>query len=563
MEIEDEVVSTGPSQPGLPQARYSLTVNSASVFAVYVAVQAVGFIGSLFVYRFIGGHTSGQALYGTVQFFLLIASTINTLADLRVGYGYQLLVARGRSPYTNTGTYLLLRFLLVGLVGLIVLGFGGVNVAGAIIAPTTQDLEILGLFMLLPVFWTLEAVYLNYFTGTGNALKGQYPNLVEVFVRTPVLIFAALFLPSLLGLTYAFVIGAVAGGLFCLPALWPLLRRFRKSEAILLLKFSWPLLGALGLSTAATTLTPFFVQASLGAALLNQFNLVNGFRILLIALPTAVATPLFPYVAALHKRQNYHGIRDGMWNAIRYSSMVLIPGVVAMAVYRVNILQIVNHSYVGGASALALLAIGTIPAAIALILGTGLAAIGWRRLEFYLTGLQVILLFAVCFALLPPYGILPRSDGLVSASIAILASSTAAFGLNAWFVYRLMRVRIFPRSILFIVLSALVAFLAISRVNAYLPTYLRSNLALLVIGLIVGTLAYTVVLALVGELAKEDVYRIGRSMDLPRGLLRTVAWLCWRKETPYVVLPVDVADVPGLTTGDFPDNEEPPGPLPP
>ena len=530
MEIEDEVVSTGPSQPGLPQARYSLTVNSASVFAVYVAVQAVGFIGSLFVYRFIGGHTSGQALYGTVQFFLLIASTINTLADLRVGYGYQLLVARGRSPYTNTGTYLLLRFLLVGLVGLIVLGFGGVNVAGAIIAPTTQDLEILGLFMLLPVFWTLEAVYLNYFTGTGNALKGQYPNLVEVFVRTPVLIFAALFLPSLLGLTYAFVIGAVAGGLFCLPALWPLLRRFRKSEAILLLKFSWPLLGALGLSTAATTLTPFFVQASLGAALLNQFNLVNGFRILLIALPTAVATPLFPYVAALHKRQNYHGIRDGMWNAIRYSSMVLIPGVVAMAVYRVNILQIVNHSYVGGASALALLAIGTIPAAIALILGTGLAAIGWRRLEFYLTGVQVILLFAICFALLPPYGILPRSDGLVSAAIAVLASSTAAFGLNAWFVYRLMRVRIFPRSILFIVLSALVAFLAISRVNAYLPTYLRSNLALLVIGLIVGTLVYTLVLALVGELAKEDVYRIGRSMDLPRGLLRAVAWLCWRKK---------------------------------
>ncbi|MCW6167776.1 MAG: polysaccharide biosynthesis C-terminal domain-containing protein [Thermoplasmatales archaeon] len=533
MEIEDEVVSTGPSQPGLPQARYSLTVNSASVFAVYVAVQAVGFIGSLFVYRFVGGHTSGQALYGTVQFFLLIASTINTLADLRVGYGYQLLVARGRSPYTNTGTYLLLRFLLVGLVGLIVLGFGGVNVAGAIIAPTTQDLEILGLFMLLPVFWTLEAVYLNYFTGTGNALKGQYPNLVEVFVRTPVLIFAALFLPSLLGLSYAFVIGAAAGGLFCLPALWPLLRRFRKSEAILLLKFSWPLLGALGLSTAATTLTPFFVQASLGAALLNQFNLVNGFRILLIALPTAVATPLFPYVAALHKRQNYHGIRDGMWNAIRYSSMVLIPGVVAMTVYRVNILQIVNHSYVGGASALALLAIGTIPAAIALILGTGLAAIGWRRLEFYLTGLQVILLFAICFALLPPYGILPRSDGLVSASIAVLASSTAAFGLNAWFVYRLMRVRIFPRSILFIVLSALIAFLAISRVNAYLPTYLRSNLALLVIGLIVGTLVYTLVLALVGELAKEDVYRIGRSMDLPRGLLR------------------------------FPDNEEPPGPLPP
>ncbi|MGI0068201.1 MAG: hypothetical protein ACREB9_07320, partial [Thermoplasmata archaeon] len=117
--------------------------------------------------------------------------------------------------------------------------------------------------------------------------------------------------------------------------------------------------------------------------------------------------------------------------------------------------------------------------------------------------------------------------------------------------------------ILFIVVSAVAGFLAIDRVNDILPHYLQSNLALLLIGLIVGTIAYTLVLALVGELAKEDVQRIGRSMGLPKGLLGFVAWFCWRKETPYVVHPVDVADVPGLTTGEFPDEEEPPGPLPP
>ncbi len=563
MQSESETVSAGPIQPELPEPRYTLTANSAAVFGAYVAIQAIGFVGSLFVYRFVGGHTSGQAIYGTVQFFLLIASTINVLADLRVGYGYQLLVARGRSPLANTGTYLVLRFLLVGVAGLAVLAIGGVNVAGAVLAPTAQDLEILGLFMVLPLFWTLEAIYQNYFIGSGNAVKGQYPSLVEVIVRTPVLIAAALFLPSVLGLSYAFVIGAAAGGLFCLPALWPLLRRFRKSEAILLLKFSWPLLGALGLATAASNMTPFFVQASLGAAPLNQYNLINGFRILLIALPTAVATPLFPYIAALHKRANYQGIRDGMWTAVRYSSMLLIPGVVAMVVYRVTILQIVNHSYVVGATALALLALGAIPASIALIMGVGLSAIGWRRLEFYLTGVQVALLFSVSIALLPPYGLLPASDGLVAVSIAVLASSLGAFTLNLWFVHRLMAVHVFARSILFILVSAFFAFLAIDRVNEAFPLISQSNLALLVIGLLVGTVVYFLVLALVGELAKEDVYRIGRSLDLPRRLLDFIAWFCWRRDTPYVVEPIDIASVPGLTAGDFPDEEEPAGPLPP
>lgn len=554
METEGVVGSTAPSPPETPRARYSLTINSAGVFLAGVAIQLIGFAGSVFIYKFIGINSAGQALFGTVQFFLLIASTINGVGDLRLGGGYQLFLARGKPATAQTGTYLLLRFLMVGLAGALVLLFSGISFGGVILAPSSYTFEVLSIFMVLPILWTMETVYTNYYVGVGNSVKAQYPNLVEVLVRTPVLIVATFAFPTMLGLASAYLIGAAASVIFCIPALWPLVRRFRRSEAILLFRYSWPLLGALGLATVATNATPFLVQATLGVVQLNQFNAANSFRILAVALPAAITTPLFPYLASLHKRSEYNAIRSATWTALRYSSMLLIPGVVALIVYRVNILYIFfNATYLPAQNALAILVASSIPASLAIIMGTGLAAIGWRRLELYLTALQVAILFAVALLLLPPYGLLPASDGLVAASCAVLASGVAAWGLNSYFTHRLMAVGIFPRSLGAIAVAAVVAFLAIGRVNSFLPINRYYQLAF---GILVGFLVYFLVLALIGELTREDIHRIGNSMGFPVSWLNVAAWFCWRKASPHLLPDVNVRDVPGLTAGYIPEDAE-------
>jgi O-antigen/teichoic acid export membrane protein len=552
-ETESVLTTTGPSSPEPPRARYSLTINSAGVFLAGVAIQVIGFVGSLFIYKYIGISAGGQALFGTVQFFLLIASTINGIADLRLGGGYQLFLARGKPATATTGTYLLMRFALVGLAAGLVLVFSGVSFGGTVLAPSQYDFEVIAIFMSLPVLWTVETVYSNYYIGIGNSVKGQYPGLIEVLVRTPVLIVAVFAFPTILGLTTAYLIGAIASVLFCLPALIPLVRRFNRREAVLLLRYSWPLLGALGLATIATNAIPFIVEATLGVQQLNLFNAANSFRILAIALPSAITTPLFPYLASLHKRSEHNAIREATWTAMRFSSMLLIPGVVALIVYRVNILYILfNGLYVPAQYALAILVASSIPASLALIMGTGLAAIGWRRLELYLTAVQVALLFAIAILLLPPYGILPASDGLISASIAVLASGTAAWALNSYFTSRLMAVGVFPRSLGAIALAAVVAFLAISRINAVLPI---NRYYQLTFGILVGFLVYFLVLALIGELTKEDIHRIGRSMGFPGSWLNAAARLCWRPKSLHLLAKVDTTEVPGLTAGYIPDDD--------
>ncbi len=547
----------GASAPEPPRPRYSLSINSASVFLAGVAIQAIGFVGSLFVYRFLGGGTAGQARFGTVQFFLLIASTINSLADVRMGSGYQFFLARGRPAKANTATYLVLRFLLVGGAAAAMFAVSGVSVDGATIASSPYEFEVLGIFLLLPLLWTVETVYQNYNIGLGNSVRAQYPALLEVIVRTPVIIAVAFYSPTMLGLATAYLAGAAAAALFSLPGVISLLGKIRWKEGILLFRYSWPLLGALGLGTIATSMIPFVVQASLGAAVLNQFNLANGFRVLTLALSTAIVVPLFPYMAALHRRADYQGIREGIWNALRYTSMLLIPAVVAISVYRVNILVVINSSYLPAATPLAILVISAIPTSLTGIMGVGLAAIGWRRLELFLTAAQVALLFGIAIAFLPPYGLFPASQGLLSASIAILVSAIAGLALNAFFTRRLMAVHVFPRSIGFIALSAALSFFAISRANSYLPAILDldSAVAQLVLGVVIGGLVYFFVLALVGELAKEDIRRVGGSLGVPRRWLEIAARLCWRTATLHVVQPVDVARVPGLVSGNTPDVE--------
>ncbi len=309
-------------------------------------------------------------------------------------------------------------------------------------------------------------------------------------------------------------------------------------------RFAWPLMGALVLNYLVTNMIPLLVEVGLGYRNLSIFLAANGWRILVLSLPAAVTTPLFPYIAGLHQQERYQAVREGAWQALRYTSILLVPGVLALVVYRNNFLNIfANGLYAGpGALPLAILVVGAIPLALSQIMQSTLNSIGRQRLELYLTGTQVIVLFAAVFLFLPPWGFFPASDGLVAASVAVLLSSVTALALNTYFLEKLIRVRIQPWSILGITVSAIIAFGAISRLNKYLPVNTWYQLLSVVL---LCFAVYFVVLALVGELSKQDVRRIGRSMGLPSRSLEAIARMCWRVSSPGLP-PVDLSRAPGL-----------------
>jgi len=534
----------------VPKAAHSLTLSSGAVFGASLATQLIGFFASVAFYKTIGLTPDGRALLGTAQLFLLIASVINGVGDLRLGTAYTYYLARGKPATDNTTTYLLVRMLMVAAAGVLLFGIAPLPIGGARIANGSTQWLSIGIFLSLPLLWSFSTVYNSLFIGLGNSVKAQYPSLVEAVARLPAILIVAFYFPTVLGITVAYAIGAAASTIYCVPALLPMLRKFRWPEATKMFRFSWPLMGSLMLSYLVTNMAPLIVAGYLGSTALTYFLAANGWRILALSLPAAVSTPLFPYLAGLHRKEEYEGIRRGTWQALRYCAMLLVPGVVALVTYRsVFLNDFQNGAYAtAGAIPLALLVIGAIPLALSQIMQTSINSIGRQRLELYITSTQVVVLFVAIFLLMPTWGPLYLGNGLVAASIAVLVSSIAALVLNTYFTETLLKVHAQPRSILGITLSAAAAFFVMSQFNRYLP---HDRYYLLAAGVTLGLVAYFALLIAIGELTRQDVRRLGVSIGLPTWMYEWVARICWRKTSPDL-LPVDLSRARGLRPVELP-----------
>jgi hypothetical protein len=188
----------------------------------------------------------------------------------------------------------------------------------------------------------------------------------------------------------------------------------------------------------------------------------------------------------------------------------------------------------------------------------------------------VLVLFAAVALIVPPWGPLSIHPGVVAGAVAILASSVAALSLNTYFMESLIRVHIHPRSILYITVSAAGSFTSLWLVNhnihpgapgaiaagvgnrfgtLWLALHSSSPVSTwyeLLTVVVIGFVVYFVILALVGELTRADVRRIGHSMNLPNDLVETLADVPWR-EAPPDLAPVDLALAPGLRSTELPE----------
>ncbi|HEV2230859.1 MAG TPA: oligosaccharide flippase family protein, partial [Thermoplasmata archaeon] len=421
----------------------------------------------------------------------------------------------------------------------------------------------------------------------GDSLRGQLPLLVESIVRSSALVAVALYLAGLppasgtLGaladpantmwvMTGAYAIGAIASAAVSLPAILRVRGPFHRPTATRMFRWSLPLMGSMVLLYLSGNLISILVVAFLNTRDFNIFNTANAFRILALSLPVAIAVPLFPHLSSLHQAEAFEVIRSRTWQSLRYTAILVVPVALSFGIYRSNLLNIFYQvTYVALASTpLGLLAASAIPAALSQIIGTSLTSVGRTRLELYITSVQVAALGGLCFALvgpLPPFdALVPYGvTGLNGAAIAVLASSLAALALNTYFLGTVLGVRIQLRPIGTILLAASASFFAVSRINEVLPINRYYQLAF---GVLVGFLVYGAVLALTGELSKEDVDQVIRSLGLPRALGRFLASFCWRNASwPVNPMPSGGAEalVPGggIDLGERSDGRvEPPRP---
>lgn len=535
------------------KASRSVGLSSGIIFVISAVIQAIGLVATYALSQHFGAYNSGKAVLGLVQFYLFLSSSINNIGDLRIGAAYTFFVSRGKSPHDSTGTYLVLRLgmVLVGAIGLWLISpfLRYTNPSGSPIPITANSVELLalGIFLLLPILWSVSTVYTQLSVALGRSINGQYPLLLESVIRTCCLVYVATILPhtsssalptgqleiAVLLLTLAYVPGAVASMLFSLRVVLKHYAPFSRKETGVLFRFAWPLMGGLMLTWIAGNAIALYVVDVGGTTQYNLFNAANGFRILALAVPTAVIVPLFPSLTSLHARGLIGPLRSQTFQALRYTAMAVVPAALCLVVYRVDFLAtLMQGSYAVAATPLAILAVSAIPAGLAMVIGTALNSIRLQRLELYLTSVQVAVLFVVAVTLGPPVALLASYgvNALNAAAIAILASSVAALAVNTYFMERFLRVRIAVRPILTITFASVVAFVAVSRFN-FLVNVHRAYVLFLAV--IIGLVVYSFVLAAIGELARSDVRKVGRMLGLPDGFLVPLSRICWRREAVF------------------------------
>jgi O-antigen/teichoic acid export membrane protein len=516
---------TPPVHRGLGRSSYGVFILTTLIQVMGVISTAV--VGHTFFHRIPSpGTPTGLTIWGEIVFFLLIASSINWLGDLRVGAAYTYYVSRGQPAKELTGTYLTLRVVLVSLIGLAALPATFVLGGALHFSYSSPTYQSFGLFLVLPVLWSPWMVVSQLRIARGSSIQAQYPQFVEVGVRTVAIISVIFLDPGLLGFTYAFVIGAAASFAYCMPELWREMSPPAQARAVQLLRYSWPLMGSLMFQFLASNAPPFFVTGLLHqSSLFAVFSWDNGWRILLLSVPSAVVLPLFPYLASFHARGDYALVQRKTWEALRFTALIVLPASIAIVVYRVPIPNVIVDGQVAqlGAITIALLAISAIPLGLSQVIGTALNSIGYQRLELYISGTIVAGMVASTVVLFQFY------PTLWAIAAGVLVGSCAALGLNAYFMERLLRVRIRVLPIVRITVAALAAFLMMSELNRFVnPNHWWILFPFILLGFVV----YSFVLAGIGELTKADLLTITGAVGLPDRLGHMLGRLCWRAEPP-------------------------------
>ncbi|MCI4317885.1 MAG: hypothetical protein L3J96_05045, partial [Thermoplasmata archaeon] len=255
-----------------------LGLSTSGVFLIIIVIQFISYVPTYFLSHNVGGTPAGQSLLGTIQLFLLIASSVTNIADLRIGSAFTYFVSRGEPPRQGLTTYLVLRFALVGIAGLALFGLS----PGLGIAPM-DEIEIFGVWMLFPIFWSLSTVYLQTWVALGDSVRAQLPQLIESVVRAGSLSYVALVAvhvasptQSLWAMTAAYAAGVAASTVISVPTILTHRGRYLGKEGVRMLRWAWPLMGSLILLYISSNLIQFVVVAQLGTAAFNRFSSANS-----------------------------------------------------------------------------------------------------------------------------------------------------------------------------------------------------------------------------------------------------------------------------------------------
>jgi len=232
---------------------------------------------------------------------------------------------------------------------------------------------------------------------------------------------------------------------------------------------------------------------------------VQRITTLLLAIPMAVGTLLFPTISEYHARDNLKGIKDVTHSAERYISMVAIPLITIVIIFPEPIINIVlSSAFLPAASTLAMLAIYVFILSLtrpfsSLIIGINRPDIAAKMgVGICMANIMLNYLFILEWGLLSPIGIY----GPVGAATATAMSQLVGFVGLRIAARRLTGIKLMQTNTPRHIVAGVVMGIGLYYLNSLIPLVRWYHL----IGFaLVGVAVYVGVLVIIREFKKRDL----------------------------------------------------------
>ena len=309
---------------------------SAVVFVSQLLVSVVGFVATVYITRLLG-----PSVFGTYSLFMAVLVWLKIIGN----NGIRTALIKRLSESGSSGGYL--------SAGVLVQGFVFVVIAATVFLFRDAVDAYLGFEASLPLIGVLAVTYF-YALVTGT-LEGQHRvhvasllQPVDRTLRSAFQIAAAALGFGLLGLLWGYAVAAILAGLAGLAfvTVSPTLPGREHVERLAdFARYSW-LTGveSRAFSSMDTIVLGFFVTSSLIGIYEVAWNLAS----VLAVFGTAVSQSLFPQLSSLSSREDADSVASLANDALAYSGLFVIPGLVGAAVVGESVLAIYGREFTSG-----------------------------------------------------------------------------------------------------------------------------------------------------------------------------------------------------------------------
>jgi O-antigen/teichoic acid export membrane protein len=322
------------------------------------------------------------AALGVIQFTISFLAIFNLVADLGFGQAHIKKVSEGKELARCIGTYAFIKLLLTLLMMGVALSYIFVAEWLGVDFPSGTTKSLLLIFLLYYLFQNLFSIPFRTFDGLRETAKRSVASVVEVFVRVPLMIGVALLamesitkttfsLPAFLlpfqsflardpisALGWCYVFGMAGTFLASLiffkkyPIGKPSLRLLKEYSKFALVVALIPIITILLTSVDKVMIGFFWSEVEVGYYF-SAYKIIT----LLLIIPLAIETLLFPTISSYHAKKDFKGIASLTRITERYASMIAMPLVILLLVIPGPILSILfSKNFLPAVGALGFLA---------------------------------------------------------------------------------------------------------------------------------------------------------------------------------------------------------------